>query len=452
MPSGEKRVNIAYIGGGSVGFGWSLLAGLAGEEICASVRLYDIDKQLSLANEVIGNKFREYPESKGDVIYLASDTPEETLKGAQIVILSFSPGTMDEKAAEISLPERYGIYHSSGKHTGPSGIIKALKNIPMCIKYAELVKKICPSAWVINLTNPLQACTLAMYRAFPEIKLFGSTGELFPVLDILAKVAEKEFGVKGVRRREIKYNLLGIGGFGWLNEAKYYGEDLMPAFKKYAEKYYEVGYNFISDGKEQDSNKIRFDLFLRYGLISAAPDAITAVFCPPWYLRSLDVMKGWELKPVNLSHMKKAKLDRLGRVKALMNGDEFLNVGTRDTDCHLQVKALLGMGNLISNICVRNAGQVENLPIGAIVHTNALISRDSVKPVMAGKLPEEVYGLTVRHTVNQSVLVKAVFGKDLDVAFNAFLNDPIMSLDLNEATVLYKEMLAAVRMRLLYYC
>ena len=101
---------------------------------------------------------------------------------------------------------------------------------------------------------------------------------------------------------------------------------------------------------------------------------------------------------------------------------------------------------------MKNTGQVENLPIGAIVHTNALISKNSVKPVAAGSLSDEIFGLTIRHIVNQSTIVKSVKERDLDIAFNAFLNDPLMTAELNDATELYKEMLSAVRTHLLYYC
>ncbi|MDE6709100.1 MAG: alpha-glucosidase/alpha-galactosidase, partial [Oscillospiraceae bacterium] len=59
---------------------------------------------------------------------------------------------------------------------------------------------------------------------------------------------------------------------------------------------------------------------------------------------------------------------------------------------------------------------------------------------------------TIRHVMNQKTLVKSVKEKDLAIAFNAFLNDPLMSVDLNDAAELYKEMLAAVRTHLLYYC
>lgn len=64
----DKRTVIAYIGGGSVNYGWKLFSELAAEEICATVQLYDVDKQLALANETIGNKLREHPDCKSDII------------------------------------------------------------------------------------------------------------------------------------------------------------------------------------------------------------------------------------------------------------------------------------------------------------------------------------------------------------------------------------------------
>ena len=457
MVTKDKRTVIAYIGGGSVNYGWKLFSELAAEEICATVQLYDVDKQLSLANETIGNKLREHPDCKSDIIYLASETPEDALKNADIVILSFTQGSMEEMVTEMHLPETYGIYQAAGEQTGPSGVIKALKTLPVYIKYTELIKKICPDAWVINMTNPMSACMLMMYEVFPEIKLFGSTNELFPALELLANICEKESDIQTtVRRRDIKYNLIGISGFSWFNEATYDGKDIMPLFREYAEKYYGSGYeikpNEYKVNPFASANKIKFDLFLRYGCIPAVPDRIVADFCPAWYTGSPKAISSWKFSQTTVNYLKKLKLDKISRVKTLMNGSEFLRVGGSSSECAMQIRALIGQGNLITNVCMRNSGQVENLPIGAVVHTNALISKNSVRPVAAGKLTDELYCLTIRHVMNQKTLVKSVKEKDLDIAFNAFLNDPLMSVDLNDATELYKEMLAAVRTHLLYYC
>ena len=452
----DKRTTIAYIGGGSVSYGWKLFSELAAEEIYATVQLYDIDKQLSLANEVIGNKLREHPDCKSDIIYLAVDTPEDALKNADMVILSFTQGNMEEMVTEMHLPETYGIYQSVGEQTGPSGVIKALKTLPIYIKYTELIKKHCPDAWVINLSNPMSVCLKMMYEIFPEIKLFGSTNELYPALDLLAGIAEKELDIPHIRRRDIKYNLLGISGFSWFDEVTYDGHNLIPVFRNYAEKYYETGYenkaNEYKTNPFASANKIKFDLFLRYGCIPAVSDRIIADFCPNWYLKSPKTISNWKFSQTTVNYLKKLKLDKISRVKSLMNGTESLRVGGGTTDCALQIRALMGLGNLVTNVCMKNNGQVENLPVGTIVHTNALISKNSVKPVAAGKLNDEIYGLTIRHVVNQNTIVKSVKERDLDIAFNAFLNDPLMTADLNDATELYKEMLSAVRTHLLYYC
>lgn len=448
----DNRIKIAYLGGGSYNFGWRFISELSAEEICAEVRLYDTEKQLSLANEVIGNNMRQQPDCKADVVYLASDTPDEALRGADIVIVSFTQGNLDERTAELTVPEQYGIYQSSGEQSGPSGIIKAVKTLPVCAEYAEKIKTLCPKAWVINLTNPMAECIQIMQNVFPEIKIFGSTNELFPAIELIAGMIELEYGLKNIRRRDIKFNLLGICGFCWFDDITYNGCDVMPLFRKNAESLCYDGLETNEGDGFTSLNKVKFDLFLRYGLIPAVSDRIAADFCPAWYLRTPETAESWHIQRVSPSALRKLALERISKIKSLMNGVEFLRVGGHTSDLILQIRALLGGGNLITNVCALNNGQIKNLPACAVVETNALISRNSVKPVASGTLPDDIYGLTVRHCVNHQTVVRSVIEKDLDIAFNAFLNDPLMTTDLNSATELYKQLLAAVRTNLVYYC
>lgn len=49
-------INIAYIGGGSMGWAWGLMSDLAlQEQLSGNVRLYDIDYPAAKRNEIIGN-------------------------------------------------------------------------------------------------------------------------------------------------------------------------------------------------------------------------------------------------------------------------------------------------------------------------------------------------------------------------------------------------------------
>ena len=106
------------------------------------------------------------------------------------------------------------------------------------------------------------------------------------------------------------------------------------------------------------------------------------------------------------------------------------------------MKALLGLGDMITNVNLPNTGQIANLPMGAIVETNAVFSRHGVTPVMTGDLPGGVLGLVMPHTVNQKNLLDAALTGDKELAFHAFLNEPLMQpVSPWDARILFEEML-----------
>lgn len=451
-----KNIRIAYIGGGSMNFGWRLLGELAGEEaLGGTVLLYDSDKTLALSNEVIGNRLREVPGCRSSFIYLAADTLEEALRDADFVLLSVTQGTLEELVSDIHLPEMFGIYQSTGESAGPGGIMRAVRTLPFYVKLAKTLQKLCPKAWVINLTSPMSVCLQSLYRVFPAVKAVGCSCDPFSGQELLADLAGREWGIPQVHRRDIKVDLLGIPGFAWYNEAFYQGESLTALFRKYAEEYAAEGYERrpgeYKSNLSASANRVRFDLFLRYGLIAAQSDRQTAEFCPPWYLKNPKVAASWKFNLASVNPLRKRKVEQLARSRRLMNGEETLRIGPSGNDCVAQIKALLGLGNLITNADLPNEGQVSNLPNGCIVQTNALFSQNSVRPVTAGALPDELCGLTLRQVYNQQTVLESVLKKDLDIAFNAFLNDPLMTADLESATELYREMLSSIRAHLIYY-
>lgn len=449
------RLNIAYIGGGSCNFGWKLIPELADIELCAMVKLYDIDKTCALANEVIGNNIHDRGNTKGDIVYLACDEAEEALRDADFVILAFEPGGLEEQVSQLHLPETYGIFQTGGENSGLSSVIRALKIMPLCAEYSHMIEHLCPNAWVINLCTPMAESMTILHNEFTEMKLVGVSSDTFASRELIATMLCESRGISGIRRRDIKTNLLGISGFSWYDEITWEGEDLMPLFREYAKKYGDSGYEYrINEYKtnpDADAHRVKFDLFLRFGMIPAVNDRSAAEFCPPWYTKNTKEMNSWKFSPMTVNYKKRIMTDKTARVKKYMSG-EALPKSVDSTEVPEIIRALCGGGNLISAVSLPNKGQVENLPLNAIVETNALISCESVRPVCSGKLPESAAGLSVRHVYNRQAVVRAFEERDLDIAFNAFLNDPLMTCSLTEATELYREMLSAVRSHLLYYC
>ena len=452
-------IKIAYIGGGSRGWAWGLMKDLASqEEISGSVFLYDIDLRAAQNNEIIGNRHNGADGAKSVWNYKAVETIGEALNGADFVIISILPGTFDEMESDVHAPEKYGIYQSVGDSTGPGGILRAMRTVPMYEGFAENIRRYCPGAWVINYTNPMTLCVRTLYRVFPQIHAFGCCHEVFGTQKLLCRVAEEMLGVSGVELHEIKVNPLGVNHFTWLTKAVYQDVDLFPHYRKFCEKY-SGGYN--GDGPV-DSNwmnnsfsseeKLKMELFRRFGWIAAAGDRHLAEFCEgKWYLESPERVKEMHFGLTSVSWRKDDLEKRLARSARLLSGEEVIRVEKTGEEGANQMKALLGLSDLVTNVNLPNAGQIPNLPLGAVVETNAVFRSGSLTPVMAGSVPVSIYPLVARVCGEQELVSEGIAERDTEKIFAAFSSDPLVTCSLENARRLFREMCAATKQYLTMY-
>ena len=434
------EIKIAYLGGGSRGWAWGLMSDLAGaEDLSGSVYLYDIDFEAAKANEIIGNRYSP------NWTYKAVETPAEALTGANFVIISILPGTFDEMESDVHTPEKYGIWQSVGDTAGPGGILRAMRTVPMFEEIAENIKKYAPDAWVINYTNPMTLCVRTLYRVFPEIKAFGCCHEVFGTQSLLTKVVEEEFGVTP-ERDDIKVNPVSVNHFTWLTSARWQNVDLFPLYAKFCEKYKD-GYSkekvdinwmnnyFISE------EKVKIDLFRRFGWIAAAGDRHLAEFCPgKWYLESRERVAEMHFGLTPVSWRKKELQERLEKSRKLLSGELPVEIKKTGEEGIRQMRAILGLGDLVTNVNLPNRGQIPNLPIGAVVETNAVFRAGTVTPVMAGEIPAEILPLVGRVCAEQEALNKALGNRDTNAIFQQFAGDPLVTCGYEDAKKLFMEM------------
>ncbi|MBQ4629929.1 MAG: alpha-glucosidase/alpha-galactosidase [Clostridia bacterium] len=443
-----EEVKIAYIGGGSRGWAWGLMSDLAvTEDMSGDVYLYDIDFEAAKNNEIIGNKYNGVEGVKSHWNYHAVKTIDEALSGANFVVISILPGTFDEMESDVHAPEKYGIYQSVGDTAGPGGIVRALRTLPMMEEIAKAIEKNCPEAWVINYTNPMTLCVKALYDTFPKIKAFGCCHEVFGTQQIICEVLKEFEGIEVKNRSEIKVNVISVNHFTWLNKVQYRDMDILPIYKKFCEKYSETGYD--TSGKENwlnrffyCSHKVKMDLFKRYGVIAAAGDRHLAEFCEgKWYLENPEEVQKWGFGLTPVSWRKENLQIRLDRSAKLISGEEELKLNETGEEGVTQMRAILGLCDLVTNVNLPNMGQIPNLPIGAVVETNAVFRSDSVTPVFAGSIPESIYPLISRVSGEQEIVAKAIRERNLELAFQAFANDPLVTIPVKEARKLFKEMI-----------
>lgn len=452
------NVKIAYIGGGSKGWAWKFMADLALEEsFSGEVRLYDINFEAAKTNEIIGNRISEQKSAKSKWRYRAVKEIGEALEGADFIVISILPGTLDEMEIDVHLPEKYGIYQSVGDTPGPGGVIRALRTIPIYIEFAEAIRKYSPTSWVINYTNPMALCVRTLYAVFPKVKAIGCCHEVFKIPKLLSLMLKEKENID-VSPSEIRQNVLGINHFTWVDKISYKNMDLLPIYGEFAEKYYYEGYEEEKGRWTWDyfssANRVKFDLYKRYGIIAAAGDRHLAEFFPAyWYLENPEKVKEWKfsLTPVSFRRQQAKELYEMSQ--KLANGEmEFPIKPSGEVGVQI-MKALLGLSDFITNVNYPNVGQIDGIPRDMIVETNVYITRDNILPIYAGKLPNDVNSWVLRHIMNQEMILQAVLEKDLKLAFRAFYNDPLVESKLNHSTAkeLFDRMVDGTKRFLKYF-
>ena len=105
------------------------------------------------------------------------------------ILLLFPQNLAQRKTASSTLRFRKNAVstQSVGDTTGPGGIARAIRAIPVLANFANHIMDICPNAWVVNYTNPMAWCTAALFAAQPNIKAVGCCHEVFHTQEMLCK-------------------------------------------------------------------------------------------------------------------------------------------------------------------------------------------------------------------------------------------------------------------------
>lgn len=440
----KAGVKIAYIGGGSRGWARTFMYDLAVQNSFeGEVRLYDIDREASEINKILGNRASEDARAVSKWRYEVANTLDEALKDADFVMLSIMPGTFDEMESDIHAPEAYGIYQSVGDTVGPGGLLRAMRTLPMYETFAEAIKRNCPNAFVINFTNPMTLCTRVLYDVFPEIKAFGCCHEVFGTQSFLADVVMEITGEKNVKRQEIKTDVQGINHFTWFTKAECRGMDLFPIYKEYMEKHIgDVICKEATQNPYKSTNLVKLDLFRRFGQIAAAGDRHLAEFVNgAWYLKDPETVKKYGFALTSVDWRRGDLALRYRQTEDLLSGKDPLLIEKSNEEFVELMEGLVGMKDFISNVNLPNHGQVPFAPENAVVETNATFTKGKVTPCVSQPLFQGIQPLVLRQIHQQENALRAIRKRDIQQMFNVFIQEPSCSrLSLSEAEELFGKM------------
>lgn len=439
------QLKIGYIGGGSRGWAQMLMNDLAQfPDLGGDVLLYDLDHAAAQLNARLGNRLQAHPDVVSRWRYTAVDTLAAALTGVDFVFLSIQPGSLDLMAHEIAVAEKYGLFFPVGDTVGAPGLMRGLRSAIIYSGFAREIARHAPNAWVVNYTNPMTICTRTLTRVAPGLKAFGCCHEVFGTQAMLAEIAQQELGLDALpARAEIEVNVLGINHFTWIDRARYQGHDLLALVRQHMERPGVVRPYTREEVEAKnywftDAYQIKFELFRRYGILAAAGDRHLAEFVPG-FTRSPEELFRWGVIRTPVTWRMARNVEAPEKLRALADGKAPFELKSSGEEAVRQIAALVGLGDLITNVNMENRGQVVNLPLGAVVETNAAFGRDRVQPIAAGALPPGVHALVARHVANQELLIDAALERDPERAFQAVFNDPTTNLPIDQAWAMFNE-------------
>ena len=92
---------------------------------------------------------------------VATDDRHRALDGADFVVVQLRVGGQTARLSDETLPLGHGCFGQ--ETTGPGGLAKALRTVPLVLELAEeTASRAAPGAWLVDFTNPVGIVTQAL--------------------------------------------------------------------------------------------------------------------------------------------------------------------------------------------------------------------------------------------------------------------------------------------------
>jgi alpha-galactosidase/6-phospho-beta-glucosidase family protein len=436
---GRGGPKIAFVGGGSYQWGPKIILDVALNEELRGGNLVLHDINAEALDDMYEWGTRALDLAPADLKLEKTLRLEEALLGADFVVLSISTGALDATALDLEIPARYGVVQTVGDTVGPGGLFRGLRNIPVVVEIARAMEEYCPDAVLLNLTNPLTVLTRAVSKA-TSIRAVGLCHELFSTLGMLSKMFD-------LPEEAINVRVAGVNHFIWITDVSVHGRDVTEeAFRRISGgEAREISLSDAAGDTDPFTNTwgFRTELCRLYGNLPAAGDRHVCEFIPG-YLRDEKERERLDLRVTTVDVRRERLAADRERVRRMIRGDEAIPTGRSREEISDIMAAMWTGEDSVNIVNLPNAGQVRDLPLGAVVETYGALNGAGASGIVFGELPPPVAALVHPHVFNQEAIVQAGLTGDTDLAFRAFLNDPLVGSG-PDARTMFEEMFEAQR-------
>ncbi|MBI5824663.1 MAG: hypothetical protein HZB18_11590 [Chloroflexi bacterium] len=433
---------ITVIGAGSASFGENTLSAILRSKKLKNSTLQLVDRNAQSLDIVhrLAKRLNKEWDSKFNIT--AHTHHKDALTDTNFVVSAIEVGPREELwKSDFEIPLKYGVRQPYAENGGPGGFIHAARNVKPVLEIVHDMQQACPDAWFINFTNPMvRICDLVNRHS--KIKVVGLCHQIYSGYGMVAVALAKELGIQipdgleGMHADVIQHPLqhevmrqavplldiraAGTNHFSWIISVhdKRTGEDLYPLLRK---RFFE-----LDDSFEPLTRRI----FRNFGLFPVPGDTHLCEYLP-WM--SDPITRPWEKFNIRLydwqvmAGLRDFSLDRLNE---MANGNMTIE-SLLETDSEGAVEMIENIAyagshyHLAANL--PNAGQISNLPHGAIVETPVHVNGAGIHPVHVGNLPEPIAELCRRELMTAQLGIDAVVEGNYEKALQCLLLDPVIA-------------------------
>ena len=433
---------ITIIGGGSFSWGPTFMRDIFGtpELKGSTIVLEDIvqdrlDLVYSLGKKMIANFNLDFRLEK-------TLSLDEALQGANFIILTITTGRLESMRPDLEIPAKYGIKQSVGDTTGPGGLSRALRNIPVVVEIGRKVMEICPNALFLNYTNPMTVLTRVL--AMQGVKVVGLCHEWIGVRENLAKIFDS-------MPERIEAKIAGINHLIWVTDLFVNGKRVWNEIAKITEK---ILNNEIKVDEEDtsvfaDRAKVKSTLFQLYGALPAAGDRHIAEFFPHFINESTNWGADYDLRLTSIEDRQGMEMFAKMLIESALRGETDLKPFMEEFSSEAAnkiIRAITCGERYVGIMNLPNTGQIGNLRKDAVVETYGVIDELGANAISFGDVPAGIQNILEHHVHQQEMTVAAAMSGNREIALQVLLNDPLSSrLTVSQARQMLEELLEANR-------
>lgn len=424
--SEKKAIKVTVIGGGS-SYTPELVEGLIkGYQDMPISELWLVDIEEGKHKlEIVGNLAKRMVRKSGlpMEVHLTLDR-RTAIKGADFVTTQMRVGLLEARKLDEHIPIFHGVIGQ--ETTGPGGMFKALRTIPVILDICRDIEELAPDAWMLNFTNPAGMITEAVTK-YSRVKTVGLCNSPVNFKKFLAEAY-------GVDEKQVLPEFVGINHLHWVTSALVDGQEKLPE---------------LLGGKAEYSAKNVPTLGWEPGFL----ESLGAV--PTYYLRYFYMMTEM------FEEMKKSleedgtRADIVSRVeKELFElyKDETLEDkpkqleqrgGAYYSEAAVNLMQSLYLGrNDIQTLNVPNGGVFDFLPADASIEVNCVVTALGPIPLVPQHTPAHIIGLLQAVKTYESTAIDAAVSGDRGLALQALAHHPLIP-SVSTAKVILDEMLEA---------